>query len=309
MSSNTTCPICHTVFRISSLSLDESKGMVQCGVCGMVFDALQNADQIEDNNVSSPPSVESPIASVDLSVSTAEPLLEESAAANISSLPMEQLQETGSNPHQDIEYPEPEAAAQPDVSDSETSALPTVNSHTLPPTDASPTDISFISRTSRPHLYLWVVLALILSILLAVQFAVYYRDKLAANYPGIEPALGTICELANCRVQLPTDLDVIKITATSFEADTVNPSLISVHIGLENQSNMRVALPNLALTLTNDAEEIVVKRNFRPYEYLPSSDKNLKGIAGRSEISSHLVIDTKGISVSGYKITIFYDQK
>lgn len=283
--------------------------MVQCGVCGMVFDALQNADQNDAYNPSSPPSVESPIVSVDPMVSTAEPLLEEPAAANISKLPMDQLQETDSYPRPDIEHPEPEAVTQPVASDSETHALPTDNIPAPPVSDASQTDVNFISHTPRPHLYLWMVLALILSILLAVQFAVYYRDKLAANYPGIEPALSTICELANCRVQLPTDLDVIKITATSFEADTVNPSLISVHIGLENQSNMRVALPNLALTLTNDAEEIVVKRNFRPNEYLASSDKNLKGIAGRSEISSHLVIDTKGISVSGYKITIFYDQK
>ncbi|MHB0991928.1 MAG: zinc-ribbon and DUF3426 domain-containing protein [Burkholderiales bacterium] len=35
----TVCPICHTIFRVAATALHDTDGMVQCGVCGMVFNA------------------------------------------------------------------------------------------------------------------------------------------------------------------------------------------------------------------------------------------------------------------------------
>ncbi|HET9113418.1 MAG TPA: DUF3426 domain-containing protein [Burkholderiales bacterium] len=35
----TVCPICHTIFRVAAAALHDTDGMVQCGVCGMVFNA------------------------------------------------------------------------------------------------------------------------------------------------------------------------------------------------------------------------------------------------------------------------------
>lgn len=310
MTTQTTCPICHTVFRISPLSLGESKGMVQCGVCGMVFDALQNSDSATDSASVSNLQVEQAIgADENLIASLAEPLFEKSTAPSEPAQPIEQQPEIESSTlSRDTEYSNDDESVEPPLADTD-AGTPKADSSDSSRLEEKFPEVSFVNKPSHRHVFMWATLSFVLCILLSGQFAILYRDRLAASFPDLAPAINALCRLTNCRVQLPADLNLIKITSTTFEADTVNPNLISVHIGLENQSDMRIALPNLALSLTNDAEEIVAKRNFSPNEYLLKSDTPAAGIAPKAEITAHLVIDADGVSASGYKISTFYNQK
>lgn len=278
----------------------------------MVFDALQNSDHSGDiDSTSSPPIEPTDIAIDDPVVPLIEPLFEKSAATNKLVPPVAPLEETDSAAlyQEDAEGSDIEESAEEDFNEIDAGTQHVDSNDLLPQVDIAPPEVSFATRPSHQYRYLWALLSLFLCILLTAQYAILYKDKLAANFSGIAPAVNALCNLSNCRVQLPADLDLVKITSTAFEADTVNPNLISVHIGLENQSNMRVTLPNLALTLTNDEDEIVVKRNFHPTEYLVKPSTEAEGIAAHAETTAHLIIDSQGTSVSGYKVSIFYDRK
>jgi len=284
--------------------------MVQCGVCGMVFDALQNSDHSDDiGDASNPPVEQTDISVGDLAAPLIEPLSEEPTASSEPAKPVEQLQEI--NPvslHLDTVDSNIEESVDVDLSDLDIDTRH-ADSSDPPQPNVTPREVNFVTRPSHQRQYLWLMTSFVLCVLVAAQFTILYRDKLTANFPDVAPAIDALCHLSNCQVQLPTDLNLVKITSTAFEADTVNPNLISMHIGLENQSDIRIAFPSLALSLTNDEDEIVVKRNFRPSEYLSRQNNVTEGIAAHEEVSAHLIIDVDGVSVSGYKISIFYNQQ
>jgi predicted Zn finger-like uncharacterized protein len=63
MSLHTTCPHCHTVFRISEQQLAAADGWTQCGVCAAPFDALAGLPEDERIRYLAPPVAETPVES------------------------------------------------------------------------------------------------------------------------------------------------------------------------------------------------------------------------------------------------------
>lgn len=58
MSLHTTCPHCHTLFRISEQQLAAAEGWTQCGVCAAPFDALAGLPEDERTRYLTPPAPE-----------------------------------------------------------------------------------------------------------------------------------------------------------------------------------------------------------------------------------------------------------
>ena len=226
--------------------------MVQCGVCGMVFDALLNSipDDTTPHDVSplpvndqpGPDLIDEPAAHdsepVDAAPAETPPAYETTLSATEGKL---------------------EVTEETQLADEQLTVISKSEAVNTAPVLSS---IQFTKKHSRKRASLEFGLALVFLMLLAVQFSILYRDQLAANVPHIAPALNTLCALSNCQIKLPADKNLIKIINTSLEVDPKNPDLISVHIGLENQSDTAIAYPNIALSLTNDDDEVLVRKNF-----------------------------------------------
>lgn len=281
MTSQTTCPICHTIFRIAELSLSSSKGMVQCGVCGMVFDALQNADHQEES-VLDVKSTESRQADEAINES-------DSVAANIAEYTAEA----------ELVEADPQISASNDPAEADFHIHPKENAEEIPP-------IQFKQSTTKRHKVLWSFAILILIVALITQITIFYRDRLAANLPALSPLLISLCELAQCQIALPQDKELIKITNTTFEADAKNPHILYVNIGLENQADVALEYPSISLSLTNDDDVIVVVKNFKPSDFGIAPEKLSHGFKQHAEISAKLTLEINKIAVSGYRIKTFY---
>ncbi len=302
VTSQTACPICHTVFRVAEASLAGTKGMVQCGVCGMVFDAIQNSVVNDDK----------PLEKTNEAV-IAEPEyhyhLHQPAATIVESDLVEQsVQELVEQPSQlESIISEEISVVIPEESINVEDDTITVDDNLIhEPVEPEVQEISFKPKHSRLYKIGWTVTALLLVLLLAIQFSILYRDKIVAIQPAAKPILSTICTLADCSINLITDPNLIKISNSSFEADPNNPNIILVQIGLENLSNYAIAYPSIALTLTNDADEPVVKRNFLPADYLIATKMNSSGISAHSDLTVKLKISAADVKVSGYKLIVFY---
>lgn len=301
MTIQTTCPICHTIFRVTELSLTGSKGMVQCGVCGMVFDAHQNA--VADPEKPS----ETDLTSVDLIAQDLSLQDHSTDSLDLVNLEVDNSSTENTQPTESLGLERAKTEVIPlvhmpteaDLSDEITEESRVSSDHIA---DA----IQFKPRPNKRHIILWLSSATLLVFILIVQLLFLNRDHLAANYSWSIPLLNKLCTIANCKVSLPKDISSIKITHSSFEADPNDSKVIIVNIGLENDSDVANAFPDIALSLTNDEDMIVTKKNFKPQWYLPISSSKNTGLRPHTEVNVKLILEVDDTSVSGYKLTTFY---
>ena len=75
---------------------------------------------------------------------------------------------------------------------------------------------------------------------------------------------------------------------------------------MRNRATSAQAWPHIELTLNNDDEKAVVRRVFRPRDYLADPAQVDRGIAPESEQQIKLNFELKDALVSGYRIYLFY---
>ena len=75
---------------------------------------------------------------------------------------------------------------------------------------------------------------------------------------------------------------------------------------MSNRGTSAQAWPHIELTLNNDDEKAVVRRVFRPRDYLADPAQVDRGIGPESEQQIKLNFELKDALVSGYRIYLFY---
>jgi predicted Zn finger-like uncharacterized protein len=170
--------------------------------------------------------------------------------------------------------------------------------------DAVPVPPAATARAAPRTRLLWTALALLAGLLLPWQWAVHERDRLAAAAPALRPLLGSLCAPLGCSVQPLRRIDAIVIDGSAFQA--LGDSGYRLSLTLRNRAAHAVALPAIALTLTDIAEQPVVRRVLMPDElgtppaaldahgeWTASADLQMADNAGRAR-------------VVGYRLDPFY---
>lgn len=171
--------------------------------------------------------------------------------------------------------------------------------------------VSFVRQARRKAFWrrpavraLLLLGVLVLGALLALQYAMRERDRLAAVHPQWRPMLERLCEPFACQVGPPQSIESILIDNSGFtrlRADTYRLSFT-----LKNQSNQPVALPALQLTLTDTQDQAVLQRVLRPPELGATADT----LAPASEWSASvaLAVNPAGGAgrIAGYRLLAFY---
>ncbi|TFY96352.1 DUF3426 domain-containing protein [Ramlibacter humi] len=172
-------------------------------------------------------------------------------------------------------------------------------------------DVSFVRAARRKAFWrrplvraLLVLLALVLAGLLAAQYAVHERDRLAATNPGLQPLLEQLCKPLGCRIGPPHRIDAILIDNSGFtrlRGDTYRLSFT-----LKNQAAQPVAMPALQLTLTDTSDQPVLQRVLLPRELGAPSET----LAAAGEWSTSIAVAVNaaagGGRIAGYKLLAFY---
>ena len=281
MSTSTQCPQCNTRFKVSQEQLDAHQGMVRCGRCQAVFNAMQYLDDGQPS-----PQLDLPIVLEEIRQTRAE-------AA------------TGPAPatHEDVNL------------------NPLTPAHAGKPDKAEPAEpatlaqrIAFISGPGAPLPKLvkqrsrwpWFLGSLLLLTVLLAQAAYFFRTELAANLPGIKPALIAYCNLFKCSVSLPQKADLMSIESSELEAYPAQANVITLNAILRNRAPYAQAYPNFELTLTDAQDKALARRTFQPAEYLKPGEDEKQGLAASREHSVKLNLDTTDIKPSGYRLFLFY---
>lgn len=287
VSLQTACPICHTVFKVDDIHLSSAQGMVQCGVCGMVFNASQHMQVIR-------PALPPETSSID-TTAPSEALPDATAG--------EEPDTIESNDFIGHE----QAVSNDDLLSDDTTIdnIPDTSIEPLPADESEPeaiVPIYFKKRLSRKHKVAYSVAAVLLSSSLAIQLSIPYRYQIAAAYPAFTPLYDTICQGHLCSMTTPYDVSQIELTNSNFEIDPIHKNLIKVTLDIQNNADIQLQYPRFALTLTDNEDTIVSIRKIYPSNYLANIHKVLDP---HEEQVIKIQISLVENNVSGYKLRLF----
>jgi predicted Zn finger-like uncharacterized protein len=269
----TQCPQCGTHFKITEAQRQSHKGMVRCGHCQTVFNAVEHL-------YTPPEQLALPLALDDIADVTAlhslyDPYLEKDPYINKdSSVSIS-----------------PEAAAR----------LANDFSH------LADVDVTLPAKTSSPQrTWPWAVGSLLLLLVLLLQIAYFLRVDIAARLPGIKPAMTRICEQLNCSLPLPQKIDMLSIESSELEADPAQASIITLHALLRSHAPYALAYPSIELTLTDSQDNAIARRTFTPAQYLGSGEVETQGFPANRESTIKLHLNTADLKPAGYRLYLFY---
>lgn len=113
----------------------------------------------------------------------------------------------------------------------------------------------------------WGIGALVLVVLLGVQYAYFMRDDLA-RYPNLRPWLSAMCSVAHCKLPLRRDLNQIKILRGRVLTEPNHPGVLLVRATLVNEAAFAQPYPQLRLTLMDINGNVTGRRWFAPAQYV-----------------------------------------
>ncbi len=150
-------------------------------------------------------------------------------------------------------------------------------------------------------------LGAILLILAALAQSIYYlRNDIAIYYPNSKPYLMQACQQLNCTINLPQQIELILIDDSDMQEDEKYAGLMNFSSSLINKAGFIQAYPNIELTLTDTDDNPVLRRLFKPSEYLSAKKDIAAGLQAGEHVKIKLAITTQDIPVAGYRVYITY---
>ncbi len=276
----THCPACQTQFFATEEQLNKHGGKVRCGQCLHVFDARAQLITVaeEHTEAASPDSHLNDSSSTADMTATMQPVQSASpdipADTTISSAQVENIQ-----------------AVQPE---------PSRLNDAVEKTKTNP------QYTVKKRGWLWGLGSLLLLLLAGLQSLYFLRDEIAIYYPDLKPYLVQACQPLSCTINLPKQIESIIIDDSDMQEDADHTGLVRFSSTLINNGSHVLAYPNLELTLTDIDDKPVLRRIFKPAEYLPTGNKVEDGIHAGEQIRIQLAITTSDIAVAGYRVFVTY---
>lgn len=321
----TSCPACHTVFRMHPDQLAVANGLVRCGVCDQSFLALGRlyerlddvprvtppvdvvpgeTDTLEPSLSSAPPSSE-PVAaepsppspqrapaptapSAEASASTAAPLADEGVPAAEPSMGGDARRNEPVVPQR---FAPEEGGEEPELH---------VFADDMPPILKADLEAE-AQRRPAGVVVLGTLAALILMVGLGVQYVYYQRAALADN-PSVRPWLVRLCSVVGCELPLPRDPQRIELLARDVHSDPNANKALLISATFVNRAPFRQAYPLLGVRFSNVSGTLIAARYFTPSEYLPPGSSADTGIASGATVHVTLAVSDPGDKAVSYEL-------
>lgn len=296
------CPACHTSYKLVPDQLRISDGWVRCGRCSEVFDASQQltgagaddpaipAATPEDDFVQTLQLMPDLEDGIELKTAPSESDNAKPQASTVTEVPWA----TAAlliKPSSDTES-EPSGQAAPDLT-----PLSEPVSFMREPASRS-------ASSTRGWSVLWWAVAVVLLLGLVVQALYRERDWMAARLPELKPVLQSACELMGCRLSLLQRIEYLEIDSATFQQ--VAPDIFELRFAVRNKAAYALALPAVELSLTDLADQPVLRRAFTPGD-LGTKLESIEP-AGEWSATTYLRVgaDAPGGRAQGYRLLIFY---
>lgn len=177
---------------------------------------------------------------------------------------------------------------------------PTKPSFTYIETD--PLDLSLPKKTSRRQLWVLGGAAFLLFMTFVGQLAFFNFDQWA-RIDQYRPYYALACEQIGC--VLPSTYNVNEIRTTATPQVSTHPKFkgaLSVDVLFMNHASYEQAFPKLALTFTDQNDNVIAHRLFSPQEYLAGEASGLTMMPVATPIHIALDIQDPGPKANNYQV-------
>ncbi|HSH73437.1 MAG TPA: zinc-ribbon and DUF3426 domain-containing protein [Methylophilaceae bacterium] len=293
MSFVTSCPECTTNFIVRPEHLSAQRGMVRCGKCNQVFNALDRLN--EPAAIATPTdNEESAITESVPEIHISEQKIEISDASTVSKLADEPTGSSSDN--------------------SDVIPWPLIPSDAVPASEEIPHILRDValkgklnnSRKRKVPGWLLFIFSFLLILLIALQAVYYLRTNIAIQWPVLKPHLVQACKLLACKVELPKNADLLVIDDSDLHEDPERKGLIHLTSTMINNAPYAQSYPLLELTLTDANDTPLLRRSFKPVEYLPATSKLDSGIPAGEEVHINLALTAGEVPIAGYRVFVTY---
>ena len=304
------------MFRVVADQLKISEGWVRCGHCAEVFDATAHmmgepppASQQADS--ARPPPLDADTQPSDQFPEESSGLGPDSQAGTDSELQPSSLDQPFVFRRSDMGEGDEAPAVNPPVTPDSQAAIP--RTARLPTDDEEEAvhHVSFMRDAERQAYWqrpavrvLMSLLVIVLAGLLALQYAMHDRDRLAAAEPALKPWLEQLCEYAGCRVEPLRQIESIAIDASAF--NKLRTDAYRLNFTLKNNASIAVAVPSMELTLTDSQDQPVLRRVLTPAD-LGAKEPVINGGADWSaSVAVSVASGSEATRIAGYRLLAFY---
>ena len=291
----THCPACHAQFFATEEQLNKHGGKVRCGQCLQIFDAKSQlvpvtTDNIQDTSITSITfqDIMSPadVSNTDEKSPTSDIATNAAATTAI---------------HTDINTSNLKQTSEANKTGGITRQQPSYVDDAVKKSKLSRKNIAFLSRR-----WLWAFACLVLVLTAFISSIYFLRNEIAIYYPKLKPYLLKACQQISCNIELPKNIELIVIDDSDMQEDAEHSGLIRFTSKLINTGSYFLQYPNLELTLTDVDDKPVLRRIFKPEEYLALDSNIADGFGAGDEVTITLAITTSDIAVAGYRVFVTY---
>jgi len=332
VSAVTRCPHCGAKFRVRPEQVKPHAGLVRCGACRGIFDAVEHLIEgtlppvtTHDDETGDPPrtiiqgmpAVEQPAPPPPATgaQSTAKPAVPATTApgpatatpapaTTVAGKAVGVATQTGTH---DLQVRNTDVANAPAIP---ATAFDEDHGSTPAVTTAGETDDyrwrPTPRKATRGSRLVYGLLSLLAILALVAQGAYFFRDELASRLPAAAPTLALACEHIGCRLEPPRRTDALGFVGADLAADPAHKGLLVFTATLRNSGQQAVAFPHLILTLDALSGEMVARKVFAPAEFAPATANLGRGLDGGAEIEVKLYLDASQSNVVGFKIDHAY---
>jgi predicted Zn finger-like uncharacterized protein len=160
-------------------------------------------------------------------------------------------------------------------------------------------------KSARLNHHLNLVIALLILVALG-QSLFFTRTSISSHCPACQQTLIKFCNTLNCHVDLPKEIALISLDGAELTKDENDTEHILFNAMLTNNANYIQAYPDLALTLTDSNDQILMRKIIKPDAYLKADPKELKaGFAAGRELTLSLPLETAE-PVTGFRAAAVY---
>ena len=340
------CPACLTWYKVVPDQLRISDGWVRCGTCSEIFDVSRQLIEAESELPTDPVSMDaqeippqSEVAAIapalhDESTRPSQPAMAEQRPSYGDEAPARPLTNEDIPPgvpagaQREVPWDSAALLIKPSIEtveivETEVQAGPQSRDKPEPepaatePVAVAPASVPVVEPVSfmrapaaQPDLnqngkrLLWAVLSVLLLLGLVVQGLHRERDQLAASKPEFIPALQTFCEALGCRLSPLQRIEALVLDSATFHQ--VDPETLQLHLVVKNKSQLALALPAVELTLTDLADQPVMRRVFTPVE-LGATTQTIAATGEWSATANlRVMADTAQARALGYRLLLFY---
>jgi hypothetical protein len=161
----------------------------------------------------------------------------------------------------------------------------------------------------RPVRYRWLwamCIGMLLGIL-GVQASYIWREPITRAFPQLRPLYLEACARLGCTVPLPRVVSALVIERSNLEFSATGSPYYELQAVLRNHAPHPQQVPHIELTLTDTADQPLMRRALTPEEWLPKDFKTEDGIAAGARIEFTLPFSARELKgVTGFRVVAFY---